>query len=446
MKKNLIYFFAILFCLTLNLSFQSYFFIHPFNHSSVKNNIEYLCSDNFKGRLAGTLENEQTTIYIKNSFKDNGLKPYDGSYFHSFNTVYPHRIEGNPYLRVTDANGFIVKDYKYGIDFKEDLLNFKENNIKFAREDSIGLRDDCIQIKKEDKYFLFYVPNDNNLQFRSSFISTSPHSMYVMITKDAFNELNHYIKDNFNINCFIPFETKNTSLNNIAAYIEGKNAKIPPIIISAHFDHVGTDLAGTVYSGALDNASGTSFIMEMSKYVKSLGTPQRNIIFVGFNAEEFGCLGSKAFLNKYKKELQGSKLFNFDMIGSNNSVPLYIMGGKKDTKDTNLIKEVSSICLKNKIDFNYLFEDASDHEAFRKDNIDAVTLSDADSSRIHTPTDKSSFIDTTSIDRCFKVASNEIIKCGFNNNIFLIYYKQLFFISLIGIVISYKYIVMSKVR
>ena len=69
------------------------------------------------------------------------------------------------------------------------------------------------------------------------------------------------------------------------------------------------------------------------------------------------------------------------MIGSNNSVPLYIMGGKKDTKDSSLIKEVSSICSKNKVNFSYLFEDASDHEYFRKQNIDAITLSDSDTTQ-----------------------------------------------------------------
>ena len=86
--------------------------------------------------------------------------------------------------------------------------------------------------------------------------------MYIMVTKTTIDELKNYLKDNYTINCFIPFEAKHTSLNNVTAYIEGKNPSLPPIVLSAHFDHIGTDLAGNVYNGALDNASGTAFILD----------------------------------------------------------------------------------------------------------------------------------------------------------------------------------------
>lgn len=440
MKKSLIYFLLVIFCTLFYFSFQCYFWIHPFNHTAVKKNIEYLSSDSFKGRLAGTLENDEAAVYIKNSFKDNGLMPYNGNYIQSFDTIYPRKTSGNPYLSITDKNGLIIKEYKYGIDYKEDLLNFKENKLSFNKQDKITISKEYLQIQKDDNFFLFYSPENNTLNFRSSFINSSPHSMYIMVTKNTLKELQTYIKDNNTINCFIPFEARKTTLNNIVAYIKGKSPNSPPIILSAHFDHVGTDLSGKVYNGALDNASGTAFLMEISRYIKSLGTPYRNIIFVGFNAEEFGCLGSKAFVDEYKDSIKGSKAFNFDMIGSSKDTPIYIMGGKKDTKDTPLIKETSSICLKDGINFNYLFEDASDHEYFRKQGIDAVTLCDADSSRIHTPNDKYSFISTDSIDRCFKITSNEIVKYGFNNNLLLMYYKETIFISLLGIIVCYRFL------
>jgi Zn-dependent M28 family amino/carboxypeptidase len=142
--------------------------------------------------------------------------------------------------------------------------------------------------------------------------------------------------------------------------------------------------------------------------------------------------------------LKGSKILNFDMIGSNNSVPLYIMGGREDTENSSFIKEISATCLKNKINFNYLFEDASDHEYFRKQNIDAVTLSDSDTTRIHTPNDKSSFISSDTINRCFNVASTEVIKYGFGNNFLIIYYKEMFAASLLGVILCCKLIVNEK--
>ncbi|WP_411682548.1 M28 family peptidase [Clostridium thailandense] len=430
MKKYISYLLLITSFILLGFSFNLYLKIHSFNHDSVKKNIDYLSSDAFKGRLAGSLENAEIAMYIKDSFKNNNLKPYNDSYFQSFQTIYPHKVSGTPYLNVTDKNGFLIREFKYGIDFKEDLLNFRKNTLSFNRNDKINLLNGHIQVKKDNDFFLFYTPENSELNFRSSFISTSPYSMYIMITKSTFNELNSYIGKDYNINCFIPFESKQASLNNVTAYIEGKDPKAPPIVLSAHFDHIGSDLSAKVYNGALDNASGVSFIIEMSKYINSIGKPDRNILFVGFNAEELGCLGSKAFADKYKNNLNGSRIFNFDMVGGSKSVPLYIMGGKQDTKDSPLIKEISAVCAKSKINFNYLFEDASDHEYFRKQNIDAVTLCDADSSRIHTPDDKPTFIDTSSIDRCFKVVSPEIIKYGFGKNLFILYNTELLFTSL----------------
>lgn len=437
MKKFFISVLLTIFCLSLSLSFQTYYFIRPLNTNLVKKNIDYLSSSKFKGRLAGTLENYETTIFIKNTFEENGLKPYKGSYFQSFDTLYPHRVNGKPKLIVKDKTGFLIKDYKYGVDYKEDLLNFKENNISFSDKDILLWRDDNVQVQKGNSYFMFYNPEGDELTFRSSFMSTSPHSMYVIVTKNTINEIKNYVKSGYEISCFIPFEVKETSINNVIGYIEGKNSSLPPIILSAHFDHLGSDLSGNIYAGALDNASGTALMMELSKYLKSLGKPDRDIIFAGFNAEEFGCLGSKAFVEKYKKDLVGGEVINFDMVGSNKSVPLYIMGGKKDTKDTAFIKEFARICEKNKVSFGYLFQDSSDHEHFRFHGIDAVTLSDSDSSKIHTPIDKSDFIDTKLIQRCFNIASKEIIKSGFGSNPYISYYKEISIISLVGIFLCF---------
>lgn len=435
MLKKLSYILLVVLCTLISFSFQIYVSTSSFDANSVKRYIEYLSSDTLKGRLAGTIENDLTAIYLKNEFEKINLKPYKDSYFQKFDTVYPYKTKDRPYLTITDSQGFLVKEYKYGVDYKEDLLNFKKNNLSFTKKDKLLWSNEHLQIQKDNNNFLFYTPESDKLNFRSSFINSSPFSMYIMTTKNTITELKSYLKEDYTINCFIPFETKKISLNNVTAYIEGKDASAPPIILSAHFDHIGSDLAGNVYTGALDNASGTAFLLELSKYVQSLGKPERNILFVGFNAEEFGCLGSKAFVDEYKHSIKGSKVINFDMIGSNKPVPLYIMGGSKDTEKTALIKETSEICSKNKVTFNYLFEDASDHEYFRKQGIDAITLSDSDTSRIHTPSDKSEFISSDSIERCFNVVSKSIVKYGFKDNWLLIYYREVFWTSLIGITI-----------
>ena len=161
--------------------------------------------------------------------------------------------------------------------------------------------------------------------------------MYIMIIKATLSSLKNLLDNDNTVDCFIPYTASETSINNVMGYLKGSDTSSPPIIVSAHFDHIGTDLNGTIYNGALDNASGLSFMLEMSKYLTSLGKPERSILFLGFNAEEFGCLGSNQFIMEYKNDIKNSKVFNFDMIGSNNPASLCIMGGKKDTRSESVV-------------------------------------------------------------------------------------------------------------
>lgn len=419
------------------LSLQIHINIHPFDTKNVVTTISYLSSDTLKGRLTGTLENKQVEQYIKLKFIENNLKPFMGEYTQTFKIKYPHRVEGSPYLTVSDDKGHIVKEFTYNVDYKEDMLNFKNNTFSFNKETpSIKFADNIMQINQNSDYFIFYTPSRGGLNFRSSFVNTSKWSMCVMVTNETLSSLKNYLNEGYNINCFIPFIAKDTTANNIMGYIEGKDSTADPIIISAHFDHLGTDLGNTVYKGALDNASGTSFMLELVRYISSLGKPERNILFVGFNAEEFGCIGSSEFVNKYKDYIKDSKIFNFDMIGSDKGVPLCIVGAQSDTAKTTFLRSVSDTCIEEKIYFNYKFGNDSDHKAFRENDIDAVTFCDNDTTRIHTPNDTLEFISTSAIDRAFKVVSKEVVKQAFGNNIFIIYYKEVLLVSASLIIIT----------
>jgi hypothetical protein len=445
LKKFILSTLVTVFCLASSLSFQNLYSIKPLNSAEVKNTISYLSSDSFNGRLAGTLENYATAYFIKDYFKSQSIKPYDKKYFESFSVLYPKKIDGSPMLSIQDKNGFIIKKYKYGIDYKEDMLNFRNNNVSFDKNNIVSWKGNSFQVQDGSDYFLFYNPRNDNLNFRSSFMANSTQSMYIMIKKSVSKEIKDYLNLGYKVNCFIPFKSQFTSIYNVIGYIKGKNPSLPPLILSAHFDHLGSDVSGTTYSGALDNASGTSFLLSLVKYINSLGSPERNIIIASFNAEELGCLGSKSFVKKYKQNLKGSKVINFDMIGSDRNVPISIIGGKWDSKNSSLVKEVANICTKENQNFSYIFENSSDHGYFRAYGIDAITLSDEDTSRIHTPSDKINHISEKSIDRCFDIVSREINSFAFNNNPFLIYYKQIFIASICSLlIISLIYLKSSK--
>lgn len=423
-------------------SFKTYLSISNFNAENVKINIQHLSSDKFKGRLCGTKENEEAGEYIKQQFIKIGLEPLNNSYTESFTVRYPKIIENkSPYLVILDKDNKIIKTFKYGIDYKENPENFKSNSIKFTIKDSQFLSNNLIRVYQNNNLYMFYVPKDDELNFRSSFFYESPINMAIMITRKSYSEIKTYLEKGCSIKCFIPIEIEKTTVQNIVGVLKGSNPKLPPIILSAHFDHMGYDLNGTIYNGALDNASGTSYIIEMAKYLKNIGTPKSNVIFVAFNGEEFGFKGSTYFANIHKDKIKDSKVFNFDMVGGSESAPLCIMGGKNDTSKTNLIREISRECTNKHLYFNYIFENSSDHSPFREMGIDAVTFCDNDMSKIHTPKDKVEYINIKTIKRCFEASSPKILEYCYGNNIFIFHYKE---IMLSCIVVAIILLVIKK--
>jgi len=94
---------------------------------------------------------------------------------------------------------------------------------------------------------------------------------------------------------------------NLVATTQNRNAD-REIILSAHIDSAGTP-------GAQDNASGVAVLLELAHTLPKLDLPFR-LRFVFFGAEEVGLLGSKAYLNRHREDLQRCELvFNMDSVG-----------------------------------------------------------------------------------------------------------------------------------
>lgn len=97
--------------------------------------------------------------------------------------------------------------------------------------------------------------------------------------------------------------------NNVICDINGTDGK-DTIVVTAHYDSVPFS------KGAYDNATGSVCLYAMAEYF-SKNQPKHNIKFIWCGSEERGLLGSKAFVEKHKKELDPIKLcVNIDMIGS----------------------------------------------------------------------------------------------------------------------------------
>jgi len=91
------------------------------------------------------------------------------------------------------------------------------------------------------------------------------------------------------------------------------------IILSAHYDHVGTSADGTVFNGADDNGSGTTGLMQIAEALATHGPMRRSILLMWVSGEEKGLYGSKAWCMNPQLPPDHRPVcnINIDMIGRN---------------------------------------------------------------------------------------------------------------------------------
>lgn len=99
---------------------------------------------------------------------------------------------------------------------------------------------------------------------------------------------------------------------NILGLISGTRVPDRYIVVSAHYDHVGTK-DGLIYNGADDNASGVATMLEIAARLKTQ-PPEHSVIIVAFDGEERGLIGARHFVQAPPVPLASIALnFNFDM-------------------------------------------------------------------------------------------------------------------------------------
>ncbi|MDV4151616.1 M28 family metallopeptidase [Clostridium sp. AL.422] len=413
MKKKLFYYLSLVTTLVLlSLSIFSNFTYSPFDADNVKQSIAILSSDTYGGRLAGSKENSLVEELIRKNFQDNKLTPLNDNYKESFKVISPINNNTNPYLKISYDDGY-QESLKYGVDFKEDMINFKNTTLTFSNEDKIIIFSNYIEVETDDGKFLFYLAPNNNFSFRSSFISEFPYNMMVLINTESYNKILNSLREGAEISVNIPFSTEEKEISNIVGVIEGTSKELPPLVLTAHFDHLGKDALKNVYGGALDNASGISFILEIQRVLTTYGKPKRDIIFVALNAEEFGLLGSKSFAQKNIDKLKGAEVINFDMIGSDGFPLTLMMGQSYKDKESDLLNSITKIAKDNNIETKVAYENSSDHASFNELGIESLSFCHSDLSKIHTPEDTVNYISVDAIDSAYSIIEDKILDSSY---------------------------------
>lgn len=116
----------------------------------------------------------------------------------------------------------------------------------------------------------------------------------------------------------VPFDYKGKTVYNVCGVKKGKTDQY--LGFSGHFDHIGTKSGSgdTIYNGADDDASGIATLVGIADYFKNK-KPEFSMVFMAFNGEEKGMLGSTAIsqdqgLDKIYNKM--TALFNFEMVAT----------------------------------------------------------------------------------------------------------------------------------
>lgn len=122
-----------------------------------------------------------------------------------------------------------------------------------------------------------------------------------------------------------PFPLGEKQGNNVIGFIKGTAYPDSYIVVTAHYDHLGTR-NGQIFYGADDNASGSAALLAMAAYFKQ-HPAKHSILFVAFDAEEKGLVGSNYFASHPPLPLSSMLVnINMDMIGRNDNNEIYICG------------------------------------------------------------------------------------------------------------------------
>jgi len=99
---------------------------------------------------------------------------------------------------------------------------------------------------------------------------------------------------------------------NVLGMVPGTRAGDRWIVVTAHYDHVGTQ-NGQIFNGADDNASGVATMLELARRLKQ-SPPEHSVLLVALDGEERGLLGAKHFVEQPPMPLRQIALnLNFDM-------------------------------------------------------------------------------------------------------------------------------------
>ena len=332
--------------------------------------LEFLASDELKGRDTGSEGLEIAALYAASQFRSYGLDPVNGSYYQNV----PFSIFSPP-----DSSSFKVGDHQLSfpddfivINGRQESMTATTVDIGFGSEDELegkdlrfkiavstagdGISEDprdwiaesrnkrkrvkeagavaLIEIYQSSRIpwrFLKMIGTQSQTALDQGFENTDLPNIWIG-TEDE-EVLSALKEETIPVTFYMDEVQRNRFASaNVVGMIKGTDPDLADeyLIYSAHYDHVGIgqadDQGDTIYNGARDNAVGTSAVLSLAEYFGK-NPPKRSSIFVLFTAEEKGLLGSRYFSQNLPVEASNIIYnLNIDNGGYNDTTIVTVIG------------------------------------------------------------------------------------------------------------------------
>lgn len=319
--------------------------VHAQDSTSAREHIRHLSSKELHGRGVAYDGEHLAAEYILNNLESYGVEPIGGEYIQKYE-MPAFAMEGDV---IGKAGG---RPLVAGVDFRimpfskslndkyrlihispSDLINNKKIaaiNKKYAdvmSQSLIYIDNTNVKFKKkkdETRYTAALASLKRLNPFNSAGIVEGVDKMpawglsgtnfkrnlaYIYVKADKIND-----KDR-NVEFYYTNKLTEYTHYNVCGMIPGTEYPEQYIVLTCHYDHLGTMGEKVYFPGAHDNASGCAFVLNMAQYFRE--HPCRySVVFLFFSGEESGLLGSKHFTEKPLIPLENIKyLINFDLLG-----------------------------------------------------------------------------------------------------------------------------------
>lgn len=187
------------------------------------------------------------------------------------------------------------------------------------------------------------------------------------------------------------YEREVLSVPNVTAVLSGSDPKLRSefVVVGGHFDHEGLQNA-KIMNGANDNASGIAGMLATAEALSRLESkPARSVIFIAFNAEEKGLLGSRHYVDHPLVPLEDTiAMINMDMIGRSTGNTVEILGTVYSPRLDQIARAaLSAAGVTDPIFKGPPLSGRSDHYPFFTRGVPVLVFHSDDMADYHTPND-----------------------------------------------------------